>query len=125
MRALSAAQSQAEELGTEVCVVVVDAGGNLKALIRMDGALFLTFQLAQRKARTAAGLGVVTQDFAAAVSGSQALLAGLSAQPDIALLPGGMPIADDGAIIGGIGVAGGQRGEDHPIAQAALAALSR
>jgi uncharacterized protein GlcG (DUF336 family) len=35
-RALSAARSQAEELGTEVCVVVVDAGGNLKALIR-DG----------------------------------------------------------------------------------------
>jgi uncharacterized protein GlcG (DUF336 family) len=125
LRAVSAAQRQAEELGAEVCIVVVDGGGNLKALARMDGAPFLSFELARRKARTAAGLGVVTQDFTAAVSGNQALVAALSSHPDIALLPGGIPVIDDGAIIGAIGVAGSASGEDQPIAQAAVASLGR
>lgn len=124
-RAISAAQARADELKTNVCIAIVDEGGNLKALARMDGAPFLAIELARSKARTAAGLGVTTQDFAEAVSGSPALLAGLSAQPDIALLPGGLPvITDEGDIRGAIGVAGGTNGEDHPISQAGLAALA-
>lgn len=123
LRALAAAQAQAAEMNVQACIVIVDSGGDVKALARMDGAPFLMNTLAQSKAVTAAGLGVATGDFAEAVSASPALLAGFSGQ-DIALLPGGVPLTVNGAIAGAIGVAGGTNGEDEPIAKAAMHALS-
>ena len=52
------------------------------------------------------------------------LLTGLSSQPEVNLLPGGVPVMVDGQLVGAIGVAGGNNGEDHPIAEAGLAGLT-
>jgi glc operon protein GlcG len=124
LRIVEAALLHAEELGVRVCVAVVDGSGEVKALARMDGASFLNTTLSTNKARTAAGIGVPTKDLAAFAADDPALLAGLSTQPGIALLPGGLPVAGEGGLAGGIGVAGGPAGEDHPIAEAGLAALA-
>jgi glc operon protein GlcG len=121
---LDAALAHAEELDVRVSIVIVDNGGNLKALVRMDGASFLATTVATNKAITSAGLGMATQDFAQFAAGNPVLLTGLSSQPNVAILPGGVPIYIDGAVAGAIGVSGGQAGEDQPIAQAGLAALA-
>lgn len=118
-RALDAALGHAEALGAAVCVVIVDGGGNVLALVRMDGATFLTTTLATNKALTAAGLGLATKDLAEFVGANPLLLAGMTTQPAITVLPGGLPVPG-----GAVGVAGGTNGEDQPIAEAAAAALA-
>ena len=121
-RVLDAALARAEELGVSVSISIVDDAGHVKAFARMDGSSFFNAGLATNKAITAAGLGAPTQDFMEFAAGIPPLLTGLAAQPNVAILPGGVPITVDGAIVGAIGVAGGKGGEDHPIAEAALAA---
>lgn len=123
-RVIDAAFAHAEELGVGVCVAVVDSGGNVKALTRMDGATFATTTLAVDKAATAAGYGMSTQALAELASSNATILAGLSNRPGFSLLPGALPIERDGAVAGAVGVSGGSRGEDEPIAAAGLAALT-
>jgi glc operon protein GlcG len=123
-RVLDAALARAEELGVGVAISVVDDAGHVKAFARMDGSSFFSTGLATNKAITSAGLGVSTQDFMEFAAGIPPLLAGLSAQPNVAILPGGAPITVDGAVVGAIGVAGGKGGEDQPIAEAGVAALA-
>ncbi|MGW4401770.1 GlcG/HbpS family heme-binding protein [Amycolatopsis nivea] len=122
-RVIDKAVARAEELGAGVCVAVVDSGGNLQALHRMDGATFATIDLAVDKAATAAGYGMSTQALAEFASANAAILAGLSNRPGFSLLPGALPVELDGAIAGAVGVSGSSRGEDEPIAAAGVAAL--
>jgi glc operon protein GlcG len=93
-RVLDAALEHVSALGAEVCVAVVDQGGSLKVLIRMDGASFLTATLATNKAITAAGLGVSTMDFVAFAATNPVVLAGLSTQPNLAILPPGRSVSE-------------------------------
>jgi glc operon protein GlcG len=123
-RMVDAALAHAERLDVQVTVAVVDGGGRLRAMARTDGASFLTITLATDKAVTAAGLGVATADFGEFAAGMPVLLTGLSGQSEVNLLPGGIPVIVDGAPVGAIGVAGGSNGEDHPVAQAGLAAVA-
>ncbi|MFE9423171.1 heme-binding protein [Kitasatospora sp. NPDC006697] len=123
-KVLDAALAQAAQLGVAVAVSVVDAGGNLLTTARADGATFWATTLATHKATTAAGLGVPTADFGKAAAADPVLLATMAAQPGFALLPGGIPIVLDGAIAGAIGVAGGTRGEDQPVAEAGAEAAN-
>lgn len=123
-RVLDAALDHATKMGAVVSVVVTDAGGHVRTSARMDGAPFVTADLARDKAMTAAGLGVVTADFGQFAADVPLLLSGMSGQPGVTLLPGGVPVVVDGAVAGAVGVAGGTAGEDHPIAQAGLAALT-
>ncbi|WP_116201218.1 GlcG/HbpS family heme-binding protein [Amycolatopsis circi] len=122
-RVVDEAVARAEELGARVCVAVVDNGGSLKALHRMDGATFATVDLAVDKAATAAGYGMSTQSLAEFASADPAVLAGLSNRPGFSLLPGALPVEQDGAVAGAVGVSGSSRGEDEPIAAAGIAAL--
>ncbi|MGC0417967.1 GlcG/HbpS family heme-binding protein [Embleya sp. AB8] len=121
-RVLDAALAKAAELGVAVAVAVVDAGGNLQTAARMDGATFWSTTVATHKAVTAAGLGVPTAVFGQFAAQDPILLATMAAQPGFALLPGGIPIVIDGTIAAAIGVAGGTKGEDQPIAEAGVAA---
>ncbi|WP_309110624.1 heme-binding protein [Saccharothrix sp.] len=122
-RLLDAAVEHAEQLGVQAAIAVVDEGGHTKASARADGATFLTLSLATGKAVTAAGLGFDTGGLGEFLAGNPALLAGLSTQSGVTVVPGGVPIVRDGAVIGAIGVSGGTGGEDEPIAKAALASL--
>ena len=74
-RALDAALEAARAIGVPVTVVIVDEGGNPKALRRMDGAPLVSIQTAQNKAYAAAAIGMPGDDFFAAIKGDAAAVA--------------------------------------------------
>ncbi len=123
---IAATQAHARGLGLRVTVAVVDAGGLLKGLDRMDGAPPLSAQIAEAKAQGAAvwhrdghALAEVAHDrpeFVAAVSqmARLPLIAGA----------GSLVIRDgEGVVLGAVGVSGGTPDEDRACAEAGLAAL--
>lgn len=116
---LEAAVAKATDIGVPQCVAVVDAGGNLLAFVRMDGAKVLSQRSATRKAVTAASsraaTGGVPEDLAAKlVSATGGWLTNLK---------GGLPIVVGGHVIGAIGVGSGTGEQDVTVAEAGLAAL--
>ena len=100
-----------------VCIAVVDEAGSLLNLVRMDGARGYTVELATRKARTAAGIGVSTEVIEDLYGDK------LMQSPDFIALRGGMPILHDGACAGAVGVSGAKPEIDVLIANAGIAAL--
>ena len=121
---VSAAVAKARELGVTEKVAILDDGGNLKAVSRMDGAPLPTIEMAQNKAYTAL-LGVSTQDFFNFIQSDPSLLAGIPALSRIAAWGGGFPIKVDGEIVGAIGVSGAPTVQnDVDCARAALALVS-
>jgi glc operon protein GlcG len=118
-----AAAAQAEALSNKwaVCIAIVDDGGHLLHLQRLDGAAPVSAHIAPAKAHTAA-LGrresKAYEDMIAA--GRNAFLSA----PEIkGLLEGGVPIMVDGQCVGAIGVSGVKSAEDAQIAKAGIAAL--
>jgi uncharacterized protein GlcG (DUF336 family) len=122
--AASAAVHWADEAGIKVNVAVVDAGGNLAAFLRMPGAFLHSIEIAIDKAYTAAGFGLATSAWPAALqSHSAAVRSGIPLRPRMVCFGGGLPLRHDGRLLGGIGVSGGSEEEDEACARAALVAL--
>jgi glc operon protein GlcG len=125
---IAATLARAGELNLRVTVAVVDTGGLLKGLERMDGAPPLSAQIAEAKAQGAAvwhrdghALGEVAQDRPAFVSA----VSQMTRLPLIAGA-GSLVIRDgDGNVLGAVGVSGGKPDEDRACAEAGLAALGR
>ena len=115
-----AAEAEAVANGWNVVVVVLDAGAHPLALVRMDGVILGSLEVAQRKARTAALYRVPTKVFADRLAaGDHAVLS----FPDVIPLDGGLPVVVGGAVVGAIGVSGVRASEDAQIAQAGVDAL--
>jgi len=119
MKLLNAAMAKAREMNVPECIAVVDAGGQLLAFARMDGAFALSFDTALMKAMTAASYGIPTGDIAAGID----IKLAIATQGKRINLPGGLPIIVDGHVIGGIGIGSGTGEQDKDVAKAALAAL--
>ncbi|MGU7814795.1 GlcG/HbpS family heme-binding protein [Burkholderia sp. AW49-1] len=120
-RAAQAAAEAAERLGVRVNVAVVDAAGLLAAFVRMPCAPLHSIDIAIDKAYTAASFGLPTGAWHAALaSHSDAVRQGLVLRPRFVAFGGGLPIVDDGALIGGIGVSGGSEAQDVQCARAGL-----
>jgi len=117
---LTAAIAKARELNVPQCICVVDSGGHLVTMGRMDGAFALSIETALRKARTAAAYGKPTGDIAPALEIKLAL--GTDGQR-INLL-GGLPVIVDGHVIGAIGVGSGTGEQDREVGAAALGAIA-
>jgi len=112
------AKSKAE--GWKMVIAVVDDGGNLKYLSRMDGSFLISVKIAQSKAETSARVPVSTRKFGE-ISQS---VKGLDLVPGVVTFAGGLPIfTAGGAHIGGIGVSGGSADQDEVCAQAGLDAV--
>ena len=126
-KALDTALARAKEAGIAVTVAVVDAGGHLLALERMEGGKFHTVHSATTKAACAASnkrstgsKGAVGQTLDVA----HALGLALAAGPERwTAMEGGCPVIVDGECIGGVGVAGADWQTDERIAQAAVEAI--
>jgi uncharacterized protein GlcG (DUF336 family) len=103
-----AANAQAAELGIAVSVAVVDAGGNLVAFARMDGAEIAGTVLAPDKAYTAVANSAATHELAeAAVPGGPLYGLHSAAGGRFVIFGGGIPLRDeDDRIVGGVGVSG-------------------
>jgi uncharacterized protein GlcG (DUF336 family) len=127
--ALKAALAKASELGSPSSIAVVDSGRELVAFARMDGALLASAIISQSKAYTARSLNSATKDIAGWVQPGGPLFgletAHLSAGRALIVFGGGVPITVNGEVIGAIGVAGGSPDQDHEVATAGVAALSR
>ena len=120
MKLLNAAMAKAREMNVPECIAIVDAGGQLLAFARMDGAFALSFDTALMKAMTAASYGIPTGDIAAGID----IKLAIATQGKRINLPGGLPIIVDGHVIGGIGIGSGTGEQDKDVAKAALAALA-
>ena len=121
---IAAAEAKAAELGKAFVIAVVDDGGVLKALSRMDGAPLLSVQIAQDKAYTAVGFGLPTHGWHDFIKDDPPLADGAPSGIDrLVVFGGGYPLLDGDQLVGGIGVSGGHYSEDMQVAEAALAAL--
>ena len=117
---MQAARATAEQLGLEVSIALVDEGGILLALERLDGARLHTPEAAWLKARTAAIVRTPTATLEEQVHGNPALLSFPGRMP----LAGGMPLLHAGSVVGGVGSSGGRPDEDEKVCLAALTALA-
>ncbi len=116
---LNAAILKAEEIGVPQCIAVVDAGGNLLAFVRMDGAKVLSQISATQKALTAASSRAATGGVADELAVKLALATG----GQVTNLKGGLPILAGDLVIGAIGVGSGTGDQDVEVARAGIAAL--
>ena len=118
------ARNKAEEIGVPMNIAVVDAGNNLTAFARMDGAWLGSIDIAKNKAYTARAFDMSTKDLAPLCQPNQPLF-GIQAsnQGQLIVFAGGIPLESGGEIIGAIGVSGGSVEQDHEVAEAGVAAL--
>jgi uncharacterized protein GlcG (DUF336 family) len=122
--ALSAAHAEALAMGVPVTVAVLDEGGAVKLLSRMDGAPLISIETATRKAYAAVAIGMPPDDFFEVIKDDPAAVAGFATRPGLALIAGGLPVVIDGTVMAGLGVAGAMTGaEDRRIAEHAAAAM--
>jgi len=121
---VDAARKKAEEIDVPMNIAVVDAGNNLTAFARMDGAWLGSIDIAQSKAYTARSFDMSTKDLAPLCQPDQPLF-GIHAsnQGRLIIFAGGIPLKSGDEIIGAIGVSGGSVEQDHEVAEAGVAAL--
>ena len=121
-RVLAAAIAKAHERNAGGAIAVVDDGGNLIALQRLDGTFAAGASVSTGKARTAALFKKPTKAFEDSINGGRVALAALH---EMTPLQGGIPIMHEGFIVGAIGVSGAHsQGEDEEIALAGAAAIA-
>lgn len=121
--AAQGAVERAASLGVPVNVAVTDGAGRLTAFLRMEGAFNHSIGIAIDKAGTAAGFGFPTSAWKDAVANDALLRDGLNERPGLVMFGGGLPIVEEGTLIGGIGVSGGSAEQDEDCARAGLAAI--
>jgi len=117
----TAAEAEARRNGWAVTIAVVDDGGHLLWLQRLDKAAPLSSYIAPEKARTAALGRRETKSYEDMINGGRYSF--LSAPKIEAMLEGGVPIVVDGHCVGAVGVSGVKSSEDVQIATAGIAAL--
>jgi len=123
-RALAGAIAEARRMNLPMAVAVVDTGGNLVAFERMDNTQIGSIGVSQDKATSAAMFRRPTKVFQDAVAGGGAGLRILTLRGANAV-EGGVPLMQEGRIIGAIGVSGGSAEQDGVVAAAGVAAMGR
>lgn len=122
---IAAAESKAAEIGQPMNIAVADAGGNLIAHVRMDGAWLGSIDISIKKAYTSRAFDISTKDLAEhSQSGGQFFGIHASNEGRIMIFAGGIPLKHDGKIVGAIGVSGGSGEQDHAVAEAGATAFA-
>lgn len=120
-RMMAAAEAEALANGWAVTIAIVDDGGHLLWLQRLDGAAPISAQIAPAKARTAAVGRRESKLYEDMINQGRASF--LSAPTLEGMLEGGLPILVEAQCIGAVGVSGVKSSEDAQIARAGIAAL--
>jgi len=122
--AMAAALAKATELGVPSSVAIVDAGRELMAFIRQDGALLASIEISQNKAYTARSMNMATGDIGPLTQPGHPLF-GLETSHGRPLITfaGGRVLMVGDEVVGAVGVAGGMVDQDDAAAQAAAASL--
>ena len=123
--ALAAAKKKAAELGTKMDIAIVDAGTNLKAFARMDGAWLGSIDISMRKARTARYFDMPSGDIGTLSQPGGPLYNIEHSNGGLISFPGGVLLKNKaGEIIGAIGVSGSSVENDDAVARAGAAAIA-
>jgi len=123
-RVIAAGEEMAQELGQAMNIAVVDAGGNLIAHERMDGAWIGSIDVSINKAFTARAFDLATDALAPnAQPGHQFYGIQGSNGGRITIFAGGVPLVSNGQVVGAVGVSGGDGKQDQTVAEAAASAL--
>ena len=115
----AAAEQEARKNNWNVCIAILDDGGHLLHLVRMDGATPANARIAIEKGRTAAETRRSTANWQERVAKRVELLR----MPGVTPVQGGLPIVMEGTCVGAVGISGVQSHEDEQIAAAGIKAL--
>src|SRR6476646_3350324 len=119
---VAAAEGKADDIDVPMNIAVVDAGNNLTAFVRQDGAWLGSIEIAKDKAFTARAFDISTAELAeAAQPGGPLYGIAVSNGGRVIVFPGGIPLKHEEEIIGAIGVSGGEVDQDHADAEAGAA----
>jgi glc operon protein GlcG len=121
-KVMAAAEAEARKSNLNLSLAIVDTGGHMVLMQRMDGAFFASANVARDKAWSAAAYrrpGKALQDRLATGGVEIRILRLKGASP----IEGGDPIVADGKVIGGIGVSGGSGEQDGQVSRAGAGAL--
>ena len=121
-KVMAAAEAEARKSNLNLSIAIVDTGGHMVLMQRMDGAFFASAEVARDKAWSAAAYrrpGKAFQDRLATGGAEVRILRLRGANP----IEGGDPILADGKVVGAIGVSGGSGEQDGVVARAGVAAL--
>jgi len=123
-RVIAAAEEKAKQIKQPMNIAVADAGGNLVAHVRMDGAWLGSIDISINKAFTARAFDIQTKDLAQfSQSGGQFFGIHASNHGKIMIFAGGVPLKRDGKVVGAVGVSGGTGDQDQAVAEAGAAAF--
>jgi glc operon protein GlcG len=115
------AETEALKNKWTMVIAIVDDGGNLMYLEKIDNTQIGSIEVAIQKAKTAISFKRPTKAFEEKVLGGRTVILGLS---NVMPIEGGLPLIVDGQYIGAIGVSGGSSDQDGVVAKAAVDALS-
>ena len=117
---MAAAEAEARKNNWNVAIAIVDAAGNLLMFQKLDETQSASGAIAIGKARSAVGFKRPTKALEEIIAGGRSVFLAVA---DLTPLQGGLPVAVDGQVIGGVGVSGVLSSQDEQVAQAALDAL--
>jgi len=118
---IRAAVAEAKNRNWKMNIAVVDSGGNLVAFQRMDDAMLASIQIAEHKARAAATFRRPTKVFEDGINLMH--LNYLLAFDGIIASRGGIPLIEEGKIIGAVGCSGGADSQDEVVSKAGAAVI--
>jgi glc operon protein GlcG len=121
--AIAAAAAEAKKRGWALDIAVVAGAGYLIAFLRMDNAQIASIAIAEHKARTAAKFRRPTKVFEDAVQ--KGGLNYIMTLDDVIASRGGIPLIEDGRLIGAIGCSGGTGSQDEVVCQAGAATINK
>ena len=125
-RIIVAAEKKAAAIGQPMNIAVADAGGNIVAHVRMDGAWIGSIDISMKKAYTSRAFDIATKDLAAhSQSGGQFFGIHASNDGKIMIFAGGIPLKRDGKVVGAIGVSGLSSVEDIALASLGLELIAK
>ena len=114
---IAAATRKAEEIGQPMCIAVVDEGGNLLAFERMENAWRGSIDIAINKAFTSRAFDITTKDLGDnSGPGQQFFGIHASNHGRIMIFAGGVPLKQNGTVVGALGISGGAGEQDHAVA---------
>jgi len=125
-RVIAGAEQKAKQINQPSNIAVVDAGANLVAFERMDGAWLGSIDIAQNKAFTARAFDIETTKLAD-LSQPKEQFFGIqnSNHGRVMIFAGGIPLKRDGVVVGAIGVSGGMGEQDQAVAEAGAKAFEK
>jgi uncharacterized protein GlcG (DUF336 family) len=123
-RVIAAAEKKAQSIKQPMNIAVADEGGNLVAMVRMDGAWLGSIDIAINKAYTSRAFDISTKELGElSQSGDQFFGIHASNHGKVMIFAGGIPLKKNGKVVGAIGVSGGLGKQDQAVAEAGAEAF--